>query len=145
MKIEVDKFKNMTQDIEIQLRSFLLHPSNESEFQREISVKPEWNITTLFGLLLDYPVVYWYEDIEDGKTCLACKDLIRYTINYNSLLESHSNKSSVVSFTIPKCVFSSSIESSIERWITECRELATINKANISCEKKQVNLSTIVL
>lgn len=135
----------MTQNIDIQLRSFLPQPSYETEFQREISVKPEWNITTLFGLLLDYPVVYWYEDIEDGKTCLACKDLIRYTVNHDSSLESHSNKSSLISFTIPKCVFSSSIEASIARWIRQCRELATINKANISCEKEQVNLSTIVL
>ena len=135
----------MIQNIDVQLRSFLPHPSYGIEVQREIIVKPEWNITTLFGILLDYPVVYWYEDIEDGKTCLACKDLIRYNVSYNSSLESHSNKSSLVSFTIPKCVFSSSIEASIEKWITQCRELATINKANISCEKKQVNLSTVVL
>ena len=134
----------MIQNIDIQLRSFLPRPSYESEFQREITVKPEWNITTLFGLLLDYPVVYWYEDIEDGKTCLACKDLIRHILSYSSQ-ESHSNKSPLVSFTIPKCVFNSSIEASIEGWITQCRELATVNKANISYEKELVNLSTIVL
>ena len=133
----------MIEKITVQFRN-ILSDTNESEFQM-ISLEPEWNITTIFGILLDYPAVYWYEDIIDGKTCLSGKDLINY-----KLLNTISTKASLIhnvvfSFTIPRNVITSLVERAIEVWISQRCMSGEINKLILTCEKKEVNFSTVLL
>ena len=55
----------MTDHIEDQLKTFLDEKSEKIIF--EVQLKDNWNITTIFGILIDYPIVYWYED-ENAET-----------------------------------------------------------------------------
>lgn len=132
----------MIQNVTDQLNKFL---STKSEVKETIELKSTWNITTLFGILLDYPVVYWYEDIDDVKTCLSCKDLVNYNIINTTATKSDSSSNSVFSFTIPKNVIDSTLEMSVEAWTILRYETAEANNIRLTCEKKHVNMSTVLL
>ena len=42
-----------------------------------------WNLTTLFGILLGYPVVYWFEE-DDAPHCLNGVDLRVCTVKHTA-------------------------------------------------------------
>ena len=46
-----------------------------------------WNHSTAFGILLGYPVVYWYSDLEEANTCLNNVDLVVNKVISNQLPE----------------------------------------------------------
>ena len=56
----------MVENVVSQIYNFLHSPvctdTNEHRFQQTLKLKSEWNVCTLFGVLLDYPVVYWYTE-----------------------------------------------------------------------------------
>lgn len=74
----------------------------------ELSVL-DFNVTSLFGVLLGYPVVYWY-NTEDDKTenCLSLEPLRLIEVRgYFHSNEQTLNSSfhQIYSFSIPECVF----------------------------------------
>ncbi|XP_021360961.1 UPF0739 protein C1orf74 homolog [Mizuhopecten yessoensis] len=72
------------------------------------------NLTTIFGLLLGYPVVYWFEN-EDGlmANCLDMEPLV----NFKVMGQGQKNESEhcVYSFSIPQRVFAN-LQDKVTEW-----------------------------
>ena len=136
--------KVMMQKVNIMIQKFS-SDANHCKFRRVPTEDPDWNITTMFGVLLDYPVVYWYEDNKYGQNCLSCKDLINYKIVHKALIKSSSIENVVFSFTVPQNVVNSDVEYVIDGWISQHCDLGEKKEINLTCSKTSVNLSAVVL
>ena len=132
----------MIQNISEQLEYTLTETSDTTI--KDIKIHSDWNITTIFGILLDYPVVYWYGDMVDAKTCLSHKDLINYQI-INTFTANNSVERTVYSFTIPACVINESLERSVDLWVSKHCECGKTNNVILKCKKTDVNLSSVLL
>lgn len=58
--------------------------TSSSQLPRPLSsvhghTEPNLNLCSVFGYLLHYPVVYWFDEEQDGN-CLDMEELIRYTV-----------------------------------------------------------------
>jgi len=68
-----------------------------------------WNLATLFGVLLGYPVVYWFSSQQD-ENCLSGQDLAVYSVVCEG--------STPVSFTIPtSALHLPEVTSSLDSWL----------------------------
>lgn len=77
-----------------------------------IELPPSVNRTTLYGVLLGYPVIYWYDDAADGYdggSCLSMTPLVVTTATVTFDLKGHCNdgpkKCEIYSFSIPEALF----------------------------------------
>ncbi|XP_069612259.1 UPF0739 protein C1orf74 homolog [Ranitomeya imitator] len=95
--------------IKSQLSDLLTHLTNyQSKLPGRISAADmpctEWNLCTMFGFLLCYPAVYWFDTTTNFENCLSFTPLKRVTIEITcSKIGLH--KLQVYSFTIPESVF----------------------------------------
>ena len=119
----------------------------------------EINITTLFGLLLDYPVLYWYDACSDDN-CLdmmplhVCKVTATLTASIDAehdhkLCSSRTNVSSevpqvVCSFSFPE-VMHGDIDCLVEQWYERMsvRFAAHGEFSNFTLEHKTVSLPSL--
>jgi len=63
------------------------------------------NRSTVFGLLLGYPVVYWYSDITRADNCLSHVPLRMFSIS--AMNSTAANQPTVIySFTVPELLYS---------------------------------------
>jgi len=66
---------------------------------------PDINRSTVFGLLLGYPVVYWYKNITDADNCLSHVPLRLFRIlAVDSTADS--KPTIIYSFTVPERLYS---------------------------------------
>ncbi|XP_075706812.1 UPF0739 protein C1orf74 homolog [Rhinoderma darwinii] len=64
----------------------------------------EWNLCTMFGFLLHYPAVYWFDTSRNFENCLSFTPLKHVTVKTTcSKIGLH--KLQVYSFTIPETVY----------------------------------------
>lgn len=92
----------------------------------KLELGPHWNITTLFGALLHYPVIYWYApNLDNGnESCLAMSPLCVFNISVNVLQTSgHRDLGcrslhSIYSFSIPEC-FKDHFKEPIAKWYAD--------------------------
>ena len=133
----------MIKNISAQLENTL--PETRDTTIKDIIIHSDWNITTIFGILLNYPVVYWYGDMVDAKTCLSHKDLINYQITNTFTAHNAVVERTVYSFTIPECVINESLQRSVDLWVSKHCECGKINNVILKCKKTKVNLSSVLL
>lgn len=68
-----------------------------------------WNLSTLFGILLGYPLVYWFSSLQD-ENCLSGEDLTVFSVVCES--------STPVSFSIPNSVLHlPEVSGSLAAWL----------------------------
>jgi len=86
--------------------------STDDAFTLELS--PDVNRTTVFGLLLGYPIVYWYSNVTSADNCLSQVPLRVFRI---SAIDSTANGQPTVvySFTVPEQLYSH-CKSFIDNW-----------------------------
>jgi len=66
---------------------------------------PDINRSTVFGLLLGYPVVYWYSNVTTADNCLSYVPLRLFRIlAVDSTADSH--PTIIYSFTVPEQLYS---------------------------------------
>ena len=78
----------------------------------DIKLEPNWNGCSLFGILLGFPCVYYYDvDESSDKYCLSYTQLIQIQgFQYDRV---------VASFTVPKVIYDnrdSNVKQIIENW-----------------------------
>jgi len=79
-----------------------------------LELSPEVNHTTVFGLLLGYPVVYWYSNVTSADNCLSQVPLRLFRIlAVDSKADSHSTV--IYSFTVPEQLYSH-CQSFVDSW-----------------------------
>lgn len=50
----------------------------------ELKLDSSWNITTLYGLFLGFPALYWFNHLKSSDNCLSFQDLQIHSINVTS-------------------------------------------------------------
>ena len=86
-----------------------LNSTSEEEPIHTLNCLDSWNVTTVFGLFLNYPVIYWYEG-EDN--CLSNTDLVVVKV------ENVSNSRAVTQFSYP-AKLRDDIEPFLGGWFSE--------------------------
>nr|XP_057944126.1 UPF0739 protein C1orf74 homolog [Doryrhamphus excisus] len=61
----------------------------------------EWNLSAVFGLLLGYPVTYWFDQTESFENCLSMTPLLVTTAHATWQADAASHKCCLYSFSIP--------------------------------------------
>ena len=84
-----------------------------------ISIKPpiDMNRTALYGVLLGYPVVYWYKDVSGAGNCLSMIPLRVTTVTVSA----NARNCDIYSFSIPEALFHECKES-VNAWCSELIE-----------------------
>ena len=95
------------------------------------------NRTTLYGVLLGYPVIYWYDDnIAGAASCLSMVPLLVFTVTVSMDLNGVASECDIYSFSIPEAL-QSECQRSVDSWhsqllfyFNECQQNTTV-KLNI--------------
>jgi len=88
-----------------------------------LELNPDINCTTVFGLLLGYPVVYWYSNTASADNCLSCAPLRVYRISATDNT-ADGQPAVIYSFTVPEQLFSE-YQLLIDNWQKQLFTLAS--------------------
>ena len=129
-------------------------PGHSDDVPLLVDIPPDVNVTSLFGLCLGYPVVYWYDvgDEDDDRNCLEMVPLISNQVYFNTTEESSAlesnfsrnqrsqNKHCIFAFSYPE-TFQSDIKEHIETWFAKVLQTnETLEKS--STEKRMISFDT---
>lgn len=82
---------------------------------------PEWNLCTMFGFLLHFPAVYWFDTSENFENCLSFMPLKHFTVQ-TTCPKVGLQKMQVYSFTIPEIVYPT-VQTLMQTWIEGLRQV----------------------
>ena len=100
-----------------------------------VNLEASWNLCSIFGILLGFPVVYYF-DQQDGN-CLDNVDLALYKLQVDNF--------SPISFSIPTSLETAASDQ-ISSWETEAAERCEKEKESVLRVTRQiVNLAVVVL
>ena len=114
--------------------------NNQSDNFLSISVDKSWNLSSLFGILLGFPVVYYYDII--GDNCLGNLDLTVWSVG--------SGQVNPVSFSSPANMEGMMVDRVArwwgdmvgdKEWGADCQ----IGELNVCSKKTVVNMPVVVL
>ena len=128
-KLEKPKIATTVIEHKVQedLRSLVSQICDED--RTDISLGLDMNVTTLFGLMLGYPVVYYYDTKIQGN-CLSNRDLTVYKVGSDNVWP--------ISFSVPTNL---STQTSISTWLENLRT----SFEDLDIKLENVNLSTIAM
>lgn len=95
----------------------------------DINMGNDINLTTMFGLLLGYPVVYYYDTKLEGN-CLSNRDLTVYKIGSNNLWP--------ISFSVPTNLLT---QINIPKWLDNLRT----SFSDLDIKSESVNLPFVAM
>lgn len=94
------QIKTMTSELLLFLRG--LEQLKEGGKPLYAGNKPEdWNLCTVFGLLLGYPVTYWFDQTKSFENCLAMTPLVVTTASASWQKEASRHRCCLYSFSVP--------------------------------------------
>ncbi|XP_041813064.1 UPF0739 protein C1orf74 homolog [Chelmon rostratus] len=108
------ELRSMTHDVLLLLRG--LEQMKEAEKPHYVGEKAEdWNLCTVFGLLLGYPVTYWFDQTESFENCLAMTPLMVTTASATWQADSEGHICRLYSFSVPADLLQEA-QSTLENW-----------------------------
>lgn len=94
------ELQSMTHDLLLLFRG--LEQLKENEKPYFVGEKSEeWNLCTVFGLLLGYPVTYWFDQTKSFENCLAMTPLVVTTASAMWQVGPASHRFCLYSFSVP--------------------------------------------
>lgn len=75
----------------------------------------EWNMCTVFGLLLGYPVTYWFDQTKSFENCLSMTPLVVTTASATLQGDYTGHRCCLYSFSVPGVVFKET-QPILENW-----------------------------
>lgn len=100
----------------------------------------KWNLCTIFGFLLHYPAVYWFDTARNFENCLSFTPLKRVTVETTcSKIGRH--KLQMYSFTIPESVYHTQ-QLLLQAWIENLKR-AFDEQCHFT--DLQINIETVTL
>lgn len=112
--IVADSLRGETQDVLLLLRG--LEQLKEAEKPHYVGEKSdEWNLCTVFGLLLGFPVTYWFDQTKSFENCLSMTPLIVTTASATWQADSAGHRFCLYSFSFP-AVLLKALQSNLEHW-----------------------------
>ncbi|XP_068450663.1 UPF0739 protein C1orf74 homolog [Clinocottus analis] len=114
------EIKSMTEDLLLLLRGLKeLKDAEKPHFVGEKS--DDWNLCTVFGLLLGFPVTYWFDQTKSFENCLSMTPLIVTTASATWQTDSASHRCCLYSFSFP-AVLLDAVQSNLEDWRLRLQE-----------------------
>lgn len=114
------ELKNMTQHLLLLLRGF--EEVREAEKPLYLGEEcEEWNLCTLFGLLLGYPVTYWFDQTKSFENCLSMTPLMVTTAAATWQADTACHRCCLYSFSIP-AVLHEETQPNLESWRSRLQE-----------------------
>lgn len=103
--------KSIAQDLLFLLRD--LNAAKDVDKVIRVAVgSDEWNLSAVFGLLLGYPAVYWFDQTESFENCLAMTSLTVTTASATWFAGASSHQ--LYSFSIPAVLQKETLSSLVE-------------------------------
>lgn len=106
----------------------------------------EWNLCTLFGILLGYPATYWFDQTKGFENCLSMTPLALCTVQVKWEINDINHCCCLYSFSVPEELWVE-LQSRIHRWTESLRE--RFNKQSVltdlSFSKDTVTLPAVTL
>lgn len=91
--------KNMTREFLLLLKEFEQLQEGKPLYAGKKS--EDWNLCTVFGLLLGYPVTYWFDQSSSFENCLALTPLVVTTASVLWQKETSGHRCCLYSFSLP--------------------------------------------
>ncbi|XP_042364087.1 UPF0739 protein C1orf74 homolog [Plectropomus leopardus] len=114
------ELKSTTQQLLLLLRAF--DQQEESEKPHRVGDESEhWNLCTVFGLLLGYPVAYWFDQTESFENCLSMTPLTVTTASATWRTDAAGHTFCLYSFSVP-AVLLKAAQSNLENWRLRLQE-----------------------
>lgn len=108
------ELKSMTHDLLLLWRGF--GELTAAEKPHYVGEKAErWNLCTVFGLLLGYPVTYWFDQTKSFENCLSMTPLMVTTASATWQADSAGHRCHLYSFSVP-AVLLQETQSNLENW-----------------------------
>uniref|UniRef100_A0A8D3BH15 Zgc:112163 n=1 Tax=Scophthalmus maximus TaxID=52904 RepID=A0A8D3BH15_SCOMX len=114
------ELKSMIHDILLLLRGF----EKPKEAEKPLCVREkcdEWNLCTAFGLLLGYPVTYWFDQTHSFENCLSMTPLTVTTAAATLGAGSAGHRCRLYSFSIPDVLLRET-QSNLDNWRLRLQE-----------------------
>ncbi|XP_078054056.1 UPF0739 protein C1orf74 homolog [Mustelus asterias] len=114
----------VTEQVKAQLDLILKHLKSQvaQSGKRESSVvsasalfSSEWNLCTVFGFLLGFPVSYWFDFSKSFENCLSMTELRVFSVSASCPRISKNLKHRMYSFSVPETLYLD-LQSTIESW-----------------------------
>ncbi|XP_072540632.1 UPF0739 protein C1orf74 homolog [Salminus brasiliensis] len=116
-----------------------------------VSVLPEemygqWNLCTLFGILLGYPASYWFDQSQGFENCLRMTPLVVSKVWVCWQAGERRHSSCLYSFSVPEILWSD-VYTHIQRWTALLRDRFSKQAvlADFSFSKETVILPSVAL
>ncbi|KAM7422679.1 hypothetical protein PAMA_010634 [Pampus argenteus] len=114
------ELKSIAQDLLFLLRGF--EQLKEDEKPLYVGKKSEeWNLCTVFGLLLGYPVTYWFDQTKSFENCLSLTPLMVTTATVTWQADTAGHTCCLYSFSVP-AVLHNETQSDLEDWNIRLQE-----------------------
>ncbi|XP_036426799.1 UPF0739 protein C1orf74 homolog [Colossoma macropomum] len=115
--------ESKTEDMVKDILAFLM---NKEETQSSVSVLGEelygqWNLCTLFGILLGYPASYWFDQSQGFENCLSMTPLVVNKVWVCWQTGDGKHCSCIYSFSVPEILWSETY-THIEQWTKLLRQ-----------------------
>ncbi|XP_070758834.1 UPF0739 protein C1orf74 homolog [Enoplosus armatus] len=108
------ELKGTTHDLLLLLRG--LEQLKEAEKPHYVGEESEeWNLCTVFGLLLGYPVTYWFNQTESFENCLSMTPLMVTTASATWQADTSAHRCCLYSFSVPSVLLEET-QSNLENW-----------------------------
>uniref|UniRef100_A0A1A7WTB8 Chromosome 1 open reading frame 74 n=1 Tax=Iconisemion striatum TaxID=60296 RepID=A0A1A7WTB8_9TELE len=81
----------------------------------------EWNLCTVFGVLLGFPITYWFDQTESFENCLSMTPLMVITASVSWQADGPNHRCCLYSFSLPAAL-QEETRSKMEDWELHLRE-----------------------
>lgn len=98
-----EEFVNMVQKLQLLIKGFEQHDDREPLYAGEQC--EDWNLCTVFGLLLGYPVTYWFDQNKSYENCLSLTTLMVTAAAATWEMDGLSHPTCLFSFSVPADLF----------------------------------------
>lgn len=114
------QLKSTAHDLLLLLRG--LEHLKEAEKPHYVGEKSEeWNLCTVFGLFLGYPVTYWFDQTKSFENCLSMTPLTVTTASATWQTDTAGHRCCLYSFSVP-AVLLKEIQPALENWRLRLQE-----------------------
>lgn len=115
-----EELKNIAQELLLLLRGF--EQLKEAEKPLYVGERSkEWNLCTVFGLLLGYPVTYWFDQTQSFENCLSMTPLMVTTATATWQADTADHTCRLLSFSVPAALHKET-QSKLEDWKLHLQE-----------------------
>ncbi|XP_015257440.1 UPF0739 protein C1orf74 homolog [Cyprinodon tularosa] len=107
------QLNGMMEDVLLLLEKFQLSEANKPFYVGEKF--EDWNLCSLFGILLGYPVTYWFDQNKSFENCLSMTPLLVIKASASWQMDGVAHRFCLYSFSVPAAL-QGEAQSELENW-----------------------------